>query len=386
MTRSRDHEWWIGALRNAPLFGPIVLLFLLMLMFTFLAPNTFWTVGNFKNVLVQNSVMAILGIGLTLVILLGQIDLSFPGIVMVSAASVGLFYSGTKVGLPIFGNVSIGTNNQLVAILAAVAIGVILGILNGVMIAGVGVPSFIGSLGVLLLAEGWAYYWLNGQAAYSFPPWIISLGRGSWGPVPVIVICALVVAGATHLMLRKTIFGRYIYMTGANRNAARLSGVNTARVTMIVYVLAGLLAAVAGMAYAGNLASVNGTSGEELLLPTFAAVVLGGNSLFGGSGGVTNTLTGVLLYGILQDGLLLVNLNIFLLPLLEGVLVVVAVVLNVGLGRLARIAASRAGPGSSGRSNRVQAMKTSLRPGSETEGWEVGAGEIPEQHGSVTEE
>jgi hypothetical protein len=140
------------------------------------------------------------------------------------------------------------------------------------------------------------------------------------------------------------------------------------------------------MAYAGNLASVNGTSGEELLLPTFAAVVLGGNSLFGGSGGVTNTLTGVLLYGILQDGLLLVNLNIFLLPLLEGVLVVVAVVLNVGLGRLARIAASRAGPGSSGRSNRVQAMKTSLRPGSETEGWEVGAGEIPEQHGSVTEE
>jgi ribose transport system permease protein len=318
MEKSRDQDWWIGALRNAPLVGPIALLLLLMITFTFLAPHSFWMVENLKNVLVQNSVMAILGIGLTLVILLGQIDLAFPGIVMITGASVGLFYSGTKVGIPILGDVTVGAHSQLLAILAAVAIGVILGLLNGVMIAGAGVPSFIGSLGVLLLAEGWAYYWLGGQAAFNFPPWILSLGRGSWGPVPVIVICALVVAAVIHLMLSRTIFGRYIYMTGANRNAARLSGVNTTRVTVIVYVLAGLLAAVAGMAYAGNLASVNGISGEELLLPTFAAVVLGGNSLFGGSGGVSNTITGVLLYGVLQDGLLLVNLNVFLLPLLEG--------------------------------------------------------------------
>ncbi len=309
--------------------------------FAIAVPHSFFTVSNLQNILSQNAVMLILGSGLTLVVLLGEIDLSFPGIIMITGAAAGLFFYGTKVGVPLIGYVAIASHSPVLCVVLAILIGVLLGLLNGGLVAGVGVPSFIGSLAVLLLAEGWAYYWLNGKTVYNFPAWILTLGQGSWGPVPIIAVCAAIVALLVHLVLSRTVIGRFIYMTGASQDAARLSGINTRRVRFLVLAFAGFIAAIAGMAYAGRYAAIDATSGPALLLPTFAAVVLGGNSLFGGAGGIKNTVVGVLLYGVLGNGLLLLNVNIFALPFLEGMLLVVAVVLNVGLSRLARLAARR---------------------------------------------
>jgi ribose transport system permease protein len=328
------------ALRDAQFVGPLALLIAMIIAFSIAAP-AFLTLHNLTSVIQQNSDIAILGIGLTIVILLGEIDLSFPGFVLVTGALTGLVFGGSKIPVPLFGPVSFGSGSAFVGAALGVLAALVLGLLNGFVIGWFKVPSFIGSLGLLLLSQGLGYYWLNGQSTYNFPSWMLSLGQGSTAGIPNLAILAAGVAVLVHLMLSRTIVGRFVYMTGASRTAARLSGINTRRLTIVVYAVAGVIAGIGGLAYAGNLASINGTSGGELLLPTFAAVVLGGNSLLGGSGGVKNTVVGVLLFSVLANGLLLMNIDIFFRPLAEGALLVVAVVLNVGLSKLAAYANSR---------------------------------------------
>ena len=319
--------------------SPLVLLVLMMIGFT-LTTRSFLTVSNLTSVVQNNSVIAMLGIALTLVILLGEIDLAFPGIVLMSAASTGLFFAGTAVGIPILGDMSLG-GGPVVQALVVVALGLLLGLLTGFLVGRMRVPSLIASLGVLLFAQGWAFYWLHGKAAFDLPTWVISLGKSKTLGVPHIVICAAAIAIVIHLMLTRTIIGRYIFMSGANRNAANLSGIDTKRLLLFVFSLAGLIAAIAGIAYAGNYGSVSAQSGGELLLPTFAAVVLGGTSLLGGAGGVKNTIIGVLIFAVLDNGLLLLNIDVFIRPLMQGVVLIVAVVLNVALSKLADYANGR---------------------------------------------
>jgi ribose transport system permease protein len=324
------------ALRNATLVGPVLLLVVMFVAFSVTTDN-FLTTRNLTSVVQNNSVIAILGIGLTLVILLGEIDLAFSGVVLVTGAATGLFYTGTAVGIPLIGAVTVG-GGAVVQTLAVLAVGLLLGLLVGWLVGKVQVPSLIASLAVLLLAQGLAVYWLNGQAAFDFPDWVLSLGRDKTFGIPKLAWCAAAVAVVVHLLLSRTIFGRHIYMAGANRNAARLSGINTTRLVLMVFAISGVIGAIAGICYAGNFGSVNAESGKELLLPTFAAVVLGGNSLLGGSGGVKNTVVGVLIFAVLDNGLLLLDIDVFLRPLMQGLLLVVAVMLNVGLSRLAAYA------------------------------------------------
>lgn len=329
----------VRSLRNATLVGPVVLLLFMLVAFS-LTTDSFLTASNLTSVIQNNSVIAMLGIGLTLVILLGEIDLSFPGIVLVSAAATGLFFAGAEVGIPLLGPISMG-GGPIVQALAVLAIGLLLGLLTGFLVGRLGVPSLIASLGVLLLAQGWAFFWLHGQAAFEFPDWVTELGKGKTIGIPNIALCAATVAIVIHLMLTRTIVGRFIYMSGASRSAARLSGIDTSRLLLFVFALSGAIGAIAGVAYAGNYGSVNGQSGGELLLPTFAAVVLGGTSLLGGAGGVKNTVVGVAIFAVLDNGLLLLNIDVFVRPVMQGVVLIVAVVLNVGLSRLAAYANSR---------------------------------------------
>jgi len=321
------------ALSNSQLVGPLSLLVLLVILFS-ASTRSFLTVSNLTSMIQQNSVIAILGIGLTVVILLGEIDLSFPGLVLVAGAATGLLFTGNTIGLFV-GSATFGGGSAITGPLFAVAVALALGCLTGFLVGRAQVPSFIGSLGVLLLSQGLAYYWLGGQATYTFPSWMINLGQKSSWRIPHIAILAGVLAIIVHLMLSRTILGRYIYMTGASPTAAQLSGINTRRLRVLVFSIAGLIAGIGGVAYAGNLASVNGASGNELLLPTFTAVVLGGNSLLGGSGGVKNTIVGVLIFSVLDNGLLLLKISSFSRPLIEGVALIVAVVLNVALSKLA---------------------------------------------------
>lgn len=325
----------LWAMRHAPLLGPAGALLLMFLLFAVLAPGDFLTSSNLWNILAQMSVLAVMATGITFVLLLGEIDLGFANIAVLGGIGASLLYAGKEVGLPLIGMVSFGANSWIISIGVALLIALLLGMVAGSLTARLGVPSFIATLGVLMLAEGWAFYWARGENVYSVIPLAETLGGSFIGPVPVIVISAGVILLIGHLVLSRTRFGRYVYMTGANRSAAELSGIPTRRVLLIVFALSGVLAGVAGILNVGRLGSAQASAGSELLLPAIAAVVLGGTSLFGGRGGIQYTIIGLLLYGVIDNGLDQLELDPYLKPFVRGLLLLLAIVLNVVMLRIA---------------------------------------------------
>jgi ribose transport system permease protein len=327
--------WKLWAMRHAPLLGPAGALALMLLLFSLLAPGDFLTADNMWNVLAQMSVLAVMATGVTFVLLLGEIDLGFANIAVLAGIGASLLYAGKEVGLPLIGLVSFGEGSALISLGTALVIALALGTLGGGLTARLGVPSFIATLGILMLAQGWAFYWARGENVYSVIPLAETLGSSFIGPVPVIVISAAVILLLGHIVLSRTRFGRYVYMTGANRTAAELSGIPTKRVLLIVFAVSALLAGMAGVLNVGRIGSAQASAGGELLLPAIAAVVLGGTSLFGGRGGIPYTVIGLLLYGIIDNGLDQLDLDPYLKPFVRGLLLLLAIVLNIVMLRLA---------------------------------------------------
>lgn len=329
------------ALEHAPLLGPIGALIGMFALFAILAPDSFPTSDNLFNLLAQASVLAVLATGVTFVLLLGEIDLGFANIAVFAGVSASLFYAGRPVPIPFVGNLIMGSGDQILGIVVVLVLAVALGLLTGVMTARLGVPSFVASLGVLMVAQGWAFYWSQGENVYSVMPIARSLGSGFVGPVPRIAISAAVVLLLAHLVLRRTRFGRYVYMTGSNRDAAELSGIDTKKIVLLVFCLSGLLAGIAGLLNVGRLGSAQPNAGTDLLLPAIAAVVLGGTSLFGGRGGIGYTLVGLLLYGVIDNGLDQLEIDPYVKPFVRGALLIAAIALNVVMLRIARRAQAR---------------------------------------------
>jgi ribose transport system permease protein len=336
-----QQAWKIWLLRQAPLLGPLGALVLMTCLFGLLSSD-FLTSDNMWNILAQVSVLAVMATGVTFVLLLGEIDLGFANIAVLSGIGASLLYAGKQVGLPLAGQVSFGTGSWVIAIGTALAIALLLGLVGGLITARLGVPSFIASLGILMLAQGWAFYWARGENVYSAIPLAHTLGATFIGPVPVIAISAAVVLLVAHIVLSRTRFGRYVYMTGANRSAAELSGIPTKRVVLIVFALSGVLAGIAGILNVGRLGAAQANAGGDLLLPVIAAVVLGGTSLFGGRGGISYTVVGLLLFGTIDNGLDQLNLDPYLKPFVRGLLLLLAIILNVLMLRLASRAQAQA--------------------------------------------
>ncbi|MBO9523500.1 MAG: ABC transporter permease [Nocardioidaceae bacterium] len=320
--------------RNATILGPFAALLIMSVAFGLLAPS-FATAGNLWNVLSQVSVLAVLAAGLTFVLLLGQIDLGVANIAVMTGVVVAVVYSGKPLTLPVVGDLTFGTGSVVPAVVIALVLAVALGLLAGWLTARLGIPSFIGTLGILQVAQGLAFFWSGGNNIYDLPPIATKLGGGFTGPVPNIVITAALVLVVCHVVLSRTRFGRYVYMTGANARAAELSGVPVRRVTISVFVLSAVLAAFAGVLSVGRLGSAQANAGDELLLPAIAAVVLGGTSLFGGVGSMLNTSVGLLLYGVLNNGLDQLNMNIYLKPFARGAFLLLAIAFNIVALRIA---------------------------------------------------
>jgi ribose transport system permease protein len=240
-----------------------------------------------------------------------------------------LMFSGIPITIPLLGGLNIGAHNEAVSIAAALVLGVVMGVLSGTLVARLKVPSFIATLGVMMLADGLSYYWSQGRIIYDLMPVATALGGTSWGPIPAIVLSAAAVLVLAHIVLSRTRFGRYIYMTGANRAAAELAGVSTRRVLLQVFVVSAVLSSIGGIINVGYLGSAEARTGDELLLPAIAAVVLGGTSVFGGRGGIANTTVGLLLYGVLNNGLDQVQMDIYLKPFARGAFLLVAIVFNI---------------------------------------------------------
>jgi len=307
------------ATRNARVLAPLLTLIVLIIFF-WITTDTFMRVSNLRNVVTQVAPIAVAATGVTFVLLCAEIDLSIASIAVFAGMMCAWFWVGDTIALGSWG------------ILVAVLIAAFLGLVNGFFVSYVGIPSFMMTLAMLTIAAGLATFVNDGKQIFDVPDVlerIAKVGNQILG-FPLVGWIAAAVLLAGHIILAYTRFGRQVYMTGGNREAAEMSGVDTRRVIMLVMMIGGLTAGMAGMLLIGRLHAANPAGGQNMLIDTIAAVVLGGTSLFGGEGGMLNTLIGVLIFAVLSNGLnLLPNVSIYFKEALTGIILLFALLLNV---------------------------------------------------------
>jgi ribose/xylose/arabinose/galactoside ABC-type transport system permease subunit len=307
-------------------FAPLIFLLLLVAVMSVLEPG-FRTERNLFNVLRQVSIIGILAVGMTFVILTAGIDLSvgsvlaFAGIVAASAAK------GTR-DLLVGGVTDPGGFRVLLAALVAIGLGMLIGAFQGTLIARIGIPAFIVTLGGLTAWRGATLLWSNGQPISAFSPDFTFWGQGFLGPVPVPVVIFIVLVAVGQIVLKYTQYGRWIYALGGNPEAARLSGLNTVLLGASVYVISGFCAGLAGFLQTSRLNSAEQVAGQGFELNAIAAVVIGGTSLFGGQGGVIGTFIGAMLIGVLQNALVIRNVNPYVQPIVVGAIIILSVLFD----------------------------------------------------------
>lgn len=305
-------------------FRPLLALALMVLVLSLLS-DRFLTPENGWNILRQISVNLCLSVGMTLVILSGGIDLSVGATLgLAGAVAAGLLKHGAAVP---------GTNLLLEftpsgAILAAIVIGAAAGGVNGVAITRFGLPPFVATLGMLSIARGLTMLWTGGFPVTGLGESFGHLGTGVLLGMPVPVWIMLGLTAVFVVVTRRTAFGRHLYAVGGNERAARLTGLNVARIKLAVYTLAGALAGVAGLIVTARLDSAQPNAGLGYELDSIAAVVIGGTSLSGGRGSVAGTVLGCLIIGVLNNGLFLLNVSPFWQQVIKGVVILIAVALD----------------------------------------------------------
>ena len=324
-SRVRLRLWLRSRLRN---IAPFATLLFLVIFFSFASPS-FVTLDNFYNILTQISVTGIMAVGLTFVILTAEIDLSVASVANATGIVVAFFTlqdaSVNIANLPLPG---------FAAILLALVSCILLGAVNAFGMTRIGIPSFIMTLAMLQIGAGICAMLVRGQIAYNVPPVIATLGNGSIGPVPWLVIVAAIILLIGHLVLTYTRFGRYVYMVGGNREAAEYSGVNVRAIVAAVMVISAFCSGIAGILGVAHFGSAQQNEFDNYLLDSISAVVVGGTSLFGGQGGIGNTIVGLFVLGVLNNGLDHVNIDSFLKILIRGLILLAALIINVYAQRL----------------------------------------------------
>ncbi|MCW5317859.1 ribose ABC transporter permease [Nostoc sp. KVJ3] len=293
--------------------GILPVLVIICIFFAFLSPN-FFTGGNIINILRQASINIVLATGMTFVILTGGIDLSVGSILAVSAV-VGLL-------------VSLLPALSWAAVPAALLAGLLLGLVNGALITFLDVPPFIVTLGSLTALRGVAFLIAKGTTLINRDINFAWIGNSYIGPLPWLVIIALLTVIASWFVLRQTVLGVQIYAVGGNERAARLTGIKVNRVLLFVYGISGLLAGLGGIMSASRLYSASGVLGQGYELDAIAAVILGGTSFTGGIGTIGGTLLGALIIAILNNGLTLLNLSYFWQLVVKGLVIILAVTID----------------------------------------------------------
>jgi ribose transport system permease protein len=306
--------------RRARDLAPFATLVVLVIFFG-VTTDSFFDLINLRNILAQVATLAVVSTGVTFVLLCAEIDLSIAAVGMMTGIIAAVLFG--QVGLP-------GPVGVLLGAVAASA----LGALNGWATTRIGLPSFVATLATMQIASGLAQYITRGNIVYTIPDVLKYLGGeyiGEEDPLrfPVVVLSGIAVLVVGHLVLTYTRFGRYIYMTGSNREAARLSGINTKNIVAGCLMICGLCAGLAGMLNTGRLGSAQSYGLDDMLLDSVSAVVLGGTSLFGGEGGIKNTVMGLLIFGVLNNGLNQLQLDIYVRLWVRGVILLVALIINI---------------------------------------------------------
>jgi ribose transport system permease protein len=293
--------------------GMIIILVLLCIVMTIIAPN-FLETSNITNILKQVSVIAILAAGMTIVILTGGIDLSVGSIVALSGV-VSVMASQAGV-------------NPILAMMFGIGAGYVIGFINGFFTAKIGLPAFIVTLGSMTYVRGLAYVSSGGYPVVLESSVFKFIGAGSILSIPTPIYIMLFVYIVMFFVLKYSMFGRHIYAIGGNEEAARLTGIKVKKTLINVYSISGLLAGLGGVVLAGRLYSGQPTAGNMYELDAIAAVILGGSKLTGGSGRIQGTIIGVLIMGVITNGLTLMDVSYYWQLVVKGGVIISAVLID----------------------------------------------------------
>ena len=292
--------------------GPLIGLVVLCLFLT-IATDTFFSIRNFLNVLDQITVLGIMAVGMTLVILIGGIDLAVGSVMALAMMVLG--YLNVVAGVPMW-----------LAIPLALVAASLNGLIAGLLITRFNVPAFIATLAMMSVTRGIANMITNGQQIIGFPSWFNTMAIVRFGGFLTLTVAVMLVVFAIGLLYQRYRHGgRILYAIGGNAEVARLAGINVKRATVLVYVVCSALAGLSGMVLAARLDSVQPSSGVSYELDAIAAVVIGGTSLSGGTGGIGGTIIGVLIIGVLRNGLNLLSVSPFMQQVIIGAVIVLAV-------------------------------------------------------------
>lgn len=293
--------------------GVLLALIVLCLFFSLLSER-FLTTSNFLTVARQVSLAAIVGVGMTFIMITGNIDL---------AVGSYMAFSGIFVAKML----SYGTPWYVALFLTMIVMGLV-GMLIGTIVAKQRLSALIITLAMMLVARGIALSYSNGAPIFIKDETFLSLGTGYIGPIPIPVAIMFFVLVIAQFVLKKTKFGRYVYAVGGNEEAAISSGINAARIKIAVYVIGGMLTGLAGSILAARLFSGNPTAGQGFELDVISAVVIGGTSLFGGAGGMWGTLIGAFTVGVIGNGLTILGVSYYFQLIAKGLIIYIAIFID----------------------------------------------------------
>jgi ribose transport system permease protein len=294
-------------LQNAP-----VILFLVLVAIFGSMSDRFLSPNNFINIVTQAAHIAIIAIGMTFVLLVAGIDLSVGANMYASCIVVALYMKGWN---PAFGFVTVAV------------LGLLFGAVNAFLVTRLRVPAFIATLSTLFIGRAVALY-LSGVKMIPFGKEILLLGRTTWIGVPVPIWIFLLVLAVAWVTLKYTTFGRQVYAVGADPEAAAKAGIDVRKIVFAVYCIAGVCAAIGGLVSASQVAAASSTFGFQKEFPVIAAAVLGGTSLFGGRGGVLGTVFGAILIQTVENGLVMINADPYVYPLVVSAIIFIAVLVD----------------------------------------------------------
>lgn len=314
MSKGWNRQSVLGAFRKTAIIWVLVLLCIVMAV---IEPN-FISPGNLVLIIKQIAITGILGVGMTMIIITGGIDLSVGAVIALSSVCAAMFGGLETQGLPV-----------IVPIIVGVLVGSLIGSANGALVAGFNFPPFIVTLATMMIARGIAKVISNGKPVFGLSESFKDLANGFVFRIPNLVYFVVIIMLLGYFILNKTVFGSRIYAVGGNESATRLSGINTKKIKFLVYVIGGALAGLCGVLMASRITSGSSTAAEGYELNAIAAVVIGGTSMSGGSGTLWGTLIGALIIGVIENGLDLMGVSPFYKQIIQGLIIIAAVLLDI---------------------------------------------------------
>jgi ribose transport system permease protein len=313
--RQSHRSGFLARFRRSSVFGIIIILVFMAAVLS-VSTSEFLTSDNLLSVFRQFSFIGIMAIGQVMVIVTGGIDLSVGSVFAFAGVTSAFAMAKLGLGVP-------------VGLLVGVVSGLAFGLMNGLFITRLRLPPFIATLGTLSIARGLSYALTGGFPIPDLPPVFKFIGQGYIGIIPFPVILLVLLGAIFTFFLNRTVLGRRIYATGSNEEAARVSGVNTKRIKLVVYSLSGILAGIAGMATAARLGVAQSTAGAGYELDCIAAVIIGGASVTGGVGTVFGAILGAAIMGVLKNGLILLSVSAYWQQTVIGAVIIIAVTFDL---------------------------------------------------------